>query len=386
MRRFNANLLVSGLILAASFMLIANPVPSSAAVNPVAEAGSAQSPLRQETQSFVWPDIGLALSYPTNWVVTGDQNFEFVLLGPETESGEGLLFIGLQSADLAADETAAERMVRLVGEEAADTISEISLGDLPAWQYEEVGDQHIVVIGFESASRQISILLLTAPEAIWDTWEPVFDAMLASVQITPLDIDTDLLNQQLQASLEADNSLTVGDPDAPVSVVEFMDFSCPHCVDYRHSIERLVQDYVVPGKVRLTISVMTFVGGGLSVEAAQAMYCGATLGVGWDMHDLLFNEYLDLGAQAAYTRDHILEAVNEAELGIDMAAFETCLDDEAVAAWLEENSQWATELEVGGTPTVFVGTSPDTLVLQEGRLLYYLYPSLDELLGSEEAQ
>ncbi len=48
-----------------------------------------------------------------------------------------------------------------------------------------------------------------------------------------------------------DGGFVVGDPDAPVTVVEFADFACPHCQQYAGEMERFIDDYVIPGKARL---------------------------------------------------------------------------------------------------------------------------------------
>ena len=46
--------------------------------------------------------------------------------------------------------------------------------------------------------------------------------------------------------------MTLGDPDAPVTVVEYASFTCPHCANFHQSVfERLKEDYIDTGKVQL---------------------------------------------------------------------------------------------------------------------------------------
>lgn len=334
-------------------------------------------PRAELSESFSWPEAGLTLPYPDGWGFINDSNFDFVLVEPT----QNVSFIGLQSGSFAPDIETLEDMMRYIADTDADSLVETTLGEAEAWRLDIDNEGgKTIVVGFSPGEKRVALLILYTDSAA--DWESVYEEVIAGATVEPLALDHELLNSQMQASLEADGSLTVGDPEAPIVIVEFMDFSCGHCATFNHSLDRLVQDYVMTGKARLTYSVLTFVGGPFSEVAGTAQYCAAEQGFGWDMHTLLFREYETKGAQTAYTADNIVAVVADSGLDVDVAAFETCLSNPKTEQF-EANGAWADEMEVTGTPTAFYGTSTDELALLQSRALLSIYELLDAVEVSE---
>jgi protein-disulfide isomerase len=342
-------------------------------------------------QVLNWSEAGITIPYPSDWQLIGDENFDFVILGPTAENTGAFTIIALQQNAMFAS-TLREDMEDIAGGDDADLV-EISFGDVEAWRFDtEDETQHTVLVGFSPAPNRVAVLFLSAPLAAWDETGLIFDDILSAIEVEPLELDHETFNEQLQQSFADDGNLVIGDPDAPVLIVEFLDYSCPHCADYRHTVNRLIQDYVMTGRARLNLGLLTFVGQEFSVTAANAQFCGAELGIGWDVHELLFNEYEELGAAEAYTNDHILGALAESELDVDMDAFETCLTEASFDEVLETSATWATELEVGGTPSMLFGTSEDDLAFMTNdageiitrTLLLFTYEHIDQLTAETE--
>lgn len=47
-----------------------------------------------------------------------------------------------------------------------------------------------------------------------------------------------------------DGGFIIGDPDAPITVVEFADFMCSHCQSYKSTMEQLIEEHVATGNAR----------------------------------------------------------------------------------------------------------------------------------------
>src|SRR5262249_60140595 len=48
-----------------------------------------------------------------------------------------------------------------------------------------------------------------------------------------------------------DGAPILGDPTAKITILEFADFSCPHCLEYHPTIEQIIDDFVVTGQGRV---------------------------------------------------------------------------------------------------------------------------------------
>src|SRR5262249_29112932 len=94
-----------------------------------------------------------------------------------------------------------------------------------------------------------------------------------------------------------DGAPILGDPKAKITILEFADFSCPHCLEYHPTIEQIIDSFVVTGQARFMFRPMTFVGGPYSETAALAALCAGKQGNFWDMESALFN----LQATRGYT-------------------------------------------------------------------------------------
>ncbi len=80
---------------------------------------------------------------------------------------------------------------------------------------------------------------------------------------------------------------SLGRPDAPVRMVEFVDLQCPFCAQYsRDVLPELVRRYVRTGKVRMELRPLTFIGPE-SLTAAKAAAAGARR-AGWQFSEIFF--------------------------------------------------------------------------------------------------
>ncbi len=145
------------------------------------------------------------------------------------------------------------------------------------------------------------------------------------------------------------DGLSLGRPDAPVTVVEFVDLQCPACAFFARAIlPTVVERYVRPGRVRLELRPLAFVGQD-SVRAAQAVDAAATEDAAWPYVERLF---ADQGEEnSGYVTDEWLQAAAEAVPG---------LDAKRVVAWTGMGATTRAErdaarADVLATPSFLVG-------------------------------
>lgn len=154
---------------------------------------------------------------------------------------------------------------------------------------------------------------------------------------------------QIPQSSTADGSPLLGNPDAKVSIMEFADFSCPHCAEYHPVIKQLIDQYVRSGKANFVYQPETFVGGQYSEVAAQAALCAGKQGRFWEMHDVLYQMQETRGIQGFNIEQM---KVTADQLGINGTEVRACLARNEMAPVLQRAFDMGQKLGVNGTPAV----------------------------------
>lgn len=154
------------------------------------------------------------------------------------------------------------------------------------------------------------------------------------------------------------DEMVLGDPKAPVELVEFGDLQCPVCKGFAEEIlPPIIENQVKNGEVKIDFRNFTIIGP-QSVDAGAAALAAGAQGRGWNFVELF---YENQGAEnSGYADDAFLEAVAEGAGVEDMAKWNE--DRKLMRAEVEETSQEAQQLDFGGTPSFAIqGPSTDGL-------------------------
>jgi protein-disulfide isomerase len=142
-----------------------------------------------------------------------------------------------------------------------------------------------------------------------------------------------------------------GDPAAPVTIVEYIDYQCPVC---RRAGEQIMppieQEFIATGKARLEMRPIAILGDESSY-AAQSAQCAEEQGKFWEFHDLLFANQAGEN-KGAFSRDNMKRFASA--LGLDTTAFNSCLDSGKYANQVTQDTSNSKNSGVKGTPTIFV--------------------------------
>jgi protein-disulfide isomerase len=147
--------------------------------------------------------------------------------------------------------------------------------------------------------------------------------------------------------------IAVGNPNAPVTLVEFADLQCPFCRNYTTTVLPSVVDrYVRTGKLRMEFRNVSFIGND-SLRAAQ-MAGGASLqNKLWQYVDLF---YINQGEEnSGYVTDEFLTRIGRAvrELNVQKAMNDRSLPS-VQRALTEAQTEW-TVAGFSGTPAFLLG-------------------------------
>jgi len=167
--------------------------------------------------------------------------------------------------------------------------------------------------------------------------------VLALRPIAPLDAKDDT-TLSAPAVVERPNP-HIGPLDAPVTIVEFADFSCPACGVWNESgtIEKVLEKY--GDQVRFVWADFPSVSLD-SAKAAEAARCAHDQDKFWEYHDYLYSHMETLGTNDLKVYANLL--------GLNQAQFDQCLDTGARAAEVTNDFRDAMKRHVGVLPTFYI--------------------------------
>ena len=158
------------------------------------------------------------------------------------------------------------------------------------------------------------------------------------------------------------NGLTLGNPKAPVTLVEFADLKCPVCREYTLSaFPTLVQRYVRTGKVKMVLQLQHFVGNqnGDSERAARMALAAAQQNKMWQFADLF---YLNQRNETdTYVNDVFLRNIASKVPGFDVNKAFSARNSSTITQQLQQASNEFNTAGFDGTPSFAVGKTGGTL-------------------------
>ena len=156
----------------------------------------------------------------------------------------------------------------------------------------------------------------------------------------------------------------LGDRRAPATLTEFADLQCPFCAEYaRDVLPTVVRDYVRPGRLRLDLQLIGFIGPD-SVRAARMAAAAGMQNRMWPFAELF---YRDQGQEnSGYVTDGFLRGIGSAVPGLDVQRALRQRSSPAAPAPCRARARRRPR-GVESTPTFFVtrgGGQPRALELQ----------------------
>ena len=147
--------------------------------------------------------------------------------------------------------------------------------------------------------------------------------------------------------------VVMGDENAPVTVIEYMSLTCPHCANFHiETLPDVMKNYVDTGKVRFIFRDYPL--DGTAYQAAIVTHCMAEAGPKryYGFVQILFQQQ----QRWATARDPLAEVAKLARIGgMNQQSFDACLENEAYASGvLLARTQGETEYEIQSTPSFVI--------------------------------
>lgn len=174
--------------------------------------------------------------------------------------------------------------------------------------------------------------------------------------------------------------VSMGDSDAPVTIVEFGDYQCPGCGAFALTVKPQIEATLVQsGEAEFVFYDFPLVSiHPNSFLAARATRCAADQGKYWEYQETLFRN------QARWSTASMPTSAFEdyaGELGMDDGAFSACLNSDRHAELVSANRELGNRMGVASTPTVILNVNG-----QNRRLNQVDFQSIQAAIDSMKAR
>ena len=159
--------------------------------------------------------------------------------------------------------------------------------------------------------------------------------------------DAEKIEEKINIEL-SENELSIGDLNAPVTVVEWSDFQCPYCKKfYEDTIKEIKTNYVDTGKVRFVYKHFPLSFHESAELSAMAVECANEQGVWYEYHEAIFENQ-----EGNYDESDLIKWSE----GIvsDQNEFRSCLTSNRYSEKIKNDMNYGQSIGVQGTPGSFV--------------------------------
>jgi len=234
--------------------------------------------------------------------------------------------------DAAAKAQGVERSA-LIEKEITSKAPTVTDTDIAAWY--QANQNRVQGASLDQVRQPIRSLL--TQERVRTVRDQYLETLKAT---TPVRVMLEPPRQKIAAS----DSPTKGAPNAPIELIEFSDFQCPFCQRANPTVQQVLNTY--GDRIRFVYRHYPLPNHPNARPAAEAASCAGEQGKFWPYHDRLFANPSKLSAgdlkQAA------------AELGLDAAKFNTCVDTHKEQAKVDADLRAGEGAGVDGTPAFFI--------------------------------
>ena len=186
----------------------------------------------------------------------------------------------------------------------------------------------LVIFGVNNSSNEMGLSMEPTPK-------------IEQIESAKITMDTFVSN----------GSPILGDPNAPITLVEFGDYQCHYCNVFFQTIEDdIIKNYVKTGKVKIIFKDYNIIGED-SVKASQGAHCANDQGLFWEYHDILYSNWT--GENNGWASSENL-AIFAQQIDLNMNKWSECMNKGSHSQIILNSNDDARTLKLTGTPAFFI--------------------------------
>ena len=210
------------------------------------------------------------------------------------------------------------------------------------------------------------------------------DNAIAELELKILEKQLPTNQPSIPLEISADNDPIIGNPDAPIIIIEFSDFQCPFCARFHiQTLPTIMEEYIEKDTVKLVFRDFPIQSiHPNAVPASVAAECANEQGKFKQMHDILFekqNEWSNL--ETVYA----IELFNQysEQINLEQEQFSSCLSTAKYVKEIQNDLNDGRTYGVTGTPGFFIGNQEMGFVELKGAQPFESFKKvIDRQLGN----
>jgi len=177
------------------------------------------------------------------------------------------------------------------------------------------------------------------------------------------------------AKLIENGSPFLGNPDAPITILEWGDYQCTFCYKFHQNTLQIInENFIKTGKVKVVFKDFPL-NGPDSKLAAEASYCAQDQEKYWQYHDEVYRNWG--GERTGWiTREALTEFAQVVNL--DTEKFNKCLDDNKYESKVNSLYEFGNDIGIDATPSFLVFNDEKIIKIRGNQPLEVFLKTFDE--------
>ena len=189
-------------------------------------------------------------------------------------------------------------------------------------------------------------------------------------------VDNTSSNELTIEKLSENGSPIMGDPNAPITILEWGDYQCTFCFKFHQNTLSIInEEFVKTGKVKIIFKDFPL-NGPDSKLAAEASYCAHDQDKYWEYHDQLYKNWA--GERTGWITREALSKFAES-INLDIVKFNKCLNENKYENKINSMYEFGNEIGIDATPSFLVFNNEKIIKIRGNQPLEVFLKTFDEL-------
>jgi len=203
---------------------------------------------------------------------------------------------------------------------------------------------------------------------------PIVLGIISVVFLFGMDRGEDVLFSE--KNLIDNGSPIIGNPNAPITVLEWGDYQCTFCFRFHESsLNILLAEYIDTGKVKLVFKDFPL-NGPDSILAAEASYCAEDQGRYWAYHDELYTNWA--GERTGWINYASLNKFAKS-IDLEIEQFSSCLNDHKYRQKVLELEKFGRAVGIDATPSFLIFNDEKIIKIRGNQPIDAFRQAIDDL-------